>query len=113
MTGVEYHVLHVQEPILYVIRKANRQSRDSCMCLFLHNSCMYGVTIHIYDAHIYLHAVIPLADYYILGGVVYQCPDLWSIINSRLVHLPKFILRKIKIKNLTLATAAVHDKQSQ
>lgn len=32
-------------------------------------------------------AVTPLADYYILGGVVYQCPDLWSIINSRLVGL--------------------------
>ena len=31
--------------------------------------------------------VIPLADYYVLGGVVYQCPDLWSIINSRLVCL--------------------------
>ena len=30
--------------------------------------------------------VVPLADYYILGGVVYQCPDLQSIINSRLVR---------------------------
>ena len=28
MTGVEYHVLHVQEPILYVIRKVNRQAPD-------------------------------------------------------------------------------------
>lgn len=30
-------------------------------------------------------AVTPLADYYVLGGTVYQCPDIWSIINSRLV----------------------------
>jgi hypothetical protein len=35
MTGVEYHVLHVQEPILYVIRKANRQAHDKGMYYFL------------------------------------------------------------------------------
>ena len=32
-----------------------------------------------------LFAVTPLADYYMLAGVVYQAPDLCSIINSRLV----------------------------
>lgn len=58
MTGTEYSLLHVQEPILYVIRKAHRQSVDK---------------------------VTPLADYYILGGVVYQCPDLATVINARLL----------------------------
>ena len=28
MTGVEYMLLHVQEPILYVIRKVHRQAPD-------------------------------------------------------------------------------------
>ncbi|KAL5464155.1 hypothetical protein EMCRGX_G033124 [Ephydatia muelleri] len=58
MIGTEYSLLHVQDPILYVIRKAHRQSTDK---------------------------VTPLADYYILGGVVYQCPDLATVINARLL----------------------------
>ena len=32
-----------------------------------------------------LFTVTPLADYYMLAGVVYQAPDLCSVINSRLV----------------------------
>jgi len=58
MTGLEYILLHVQEPILYVIRKQHRHSPT--------------------------HAT-PLADYYIIAGIVYQAPDLISVINSRLV----------------------------
>ncbi|XP_064402565.1 mediator of RNA polymerase II transcription subunit 6-like [Halichondria panicea] len=58
MTGIEYMLLHVQEPILFVVRKQHRQTPER---------------------------VTPLADYYILGGVVYQCPDLWSVINSRML----------------------------
>lgn len=58
MTGLEYILLHVQEPILYVIRKQHRYSQSQ---------------------------VTPLADYYIIAGVVYQAPDLASVINSRLV----------------------------
>ena len=27
----------------------------------------------------------PIADYYIIGGVVYQAPDLGSVLNSRLL----------------------------
>ena len=27
----------------------------------------------------------PIADYYIVGGTVYQAPDLGSVINSRMV----------------------------
>lgn len=57
MTGIEYEVLHGQDPILYVIRKQHRISSSQ---------------------------VTPLADYYILAGVVYQAPDLCSVINSRL-----------------------------
>ena len=57
MQGVEYIVLHAQEPILYVIRKQHRSSQTQAT---------------------------PLADFYILAGVVYQAPDLQSVINSRL-----------------------------
>ena len=58
MTGLEYMLLHVQEPILYVIRKQHRHSATQ---------------------------VTPLADYYIIAGVVYQAPDLGSVLNSRIV----------------------------
>ncbi len=51
-------LLHVQEPILYVIRKQHRHSAT---------------------------VVTPLADFYIIAGVVYQAPDLGSVINSRIV----------------------------
>lgn len=56
MIGTEYIVLHVQEPILYVIRKQHRSSPTQ---------------------------TTPLADYYILAGFVYQAPDLQSVVNSR------------------------------
>lgn len=58
MTGLEYVLLHVQEPILYVIRKQHRHSPTQ---------------------------TTPLADYYIIAGVVYQAPDLASVLNSRLL----------------------------
>ncbi|XP_039597538.1 mediator of RNA polymerase II transcription subunit 6 [Polypterus senegalus] len=58
MVGVEYILLHAQEPILYIIRKQQRQSPTQ---------------------------VAPLADYYIILGVVYQAPDLGSVIGSRVL----------------------------
>ncbi|KAK0056111.1 mediator of RNA polymerase II transcription subunit 6 [Biomphalaria pfeifferi] len=59
MTGLEYSLLHAQEPILYVIRKQHRHSPTQ---------------------------VTPLADYYIIAGTVYQSPDLCSVVNSRLLN---------------------------
>ncbi|KAG8453957.1 hypothetical protein GDO86_000545 [Hymenochirus boettgeri] len=56
MVGIEYILLHAQEPILFIIRKQQRQSPTQ---------------------------VVPLADYYIIAGVIYQAPDLGSVINSR------------------------------
>ncbi|XP_076354122.1 mediator complex subunit 6 isoform X2 [Tachypleus tridentatus] len=58
MTGLEYILLHVQEPILYVIRKQHRHSPTQ---------------------------VSTLADYYVIAGVVFQAPDVGSVINSRLL----------------------------
>ncbi|XP_065200068.1 mediator of RNA polymerase II transcription subunit 6-like [Planococcus citri] len=58
MTGLEYTLLHVQEPILYVIRKQHRASPTQA---------------------------VPVADYYIIAGTVYQAPDLISVVNSRLL----------------------------
>lgn len=65
MTGPEYVLLHVQEPILYVIRKQHRHSPTQAT---------------------------PIADYYIIAGVVYQAPDLGSVVNSRLVRLYLIII---------------------
>jgi len=31
--------------------------------------------------------VVPITDYYIIAGIVYQAPDLISVINTRLVGL--------------------------
>ncbi|XP_060601728.1 mediator of RNA polymerase II transcription subunit 6-like isoform X1 [Ruditapes philippinarum] len=59
MTGTEYIVLHVQEPILYIIRKQYRHSQQH---------------------------VTPQVDYYIIAGTVYQAPDLGSVLNCRLVN---------------------------
>lgn len=58
MVGVEYILLHVQDPILYVIRKQHRHSPTEAT---------------------------PMADYYIIAGTVYQAPDLASVFNSRLL----------------------------
>ncbi|XP_787850.1 mediator of RNA polymerase II transcription subunit 6 [Strongylocentrotus purpuratus] len=57
MTGLEYILLHVQEPILYVVRKQHRHS---------------------------LEESTPLADYYIVAGRVYQAPDICAVINARM-----------------------------
>ncbi|CAG2112091.1 unnamed protein product [Medioppia subpectinata] len=56
--GIEYILLHCQEPILYVIRKQERHSPSQAT---------------------------PIADYYIIAGVVYQAPDLHSLINARIL----------------------------
>ncbi|XP_054275718.1 mediator of RNA polymerase II transcription subunit 6-like [Macrosteles quadrilineatus] len=58
MTGYEYILLHVQDPILYVVRKQHRTSPTQAT---------------------------PLADYYIIAGIIYQAPDLSNIINSRIL----------------------------
>lgn len=58
MVGMEYILLHVQDPILYVIRKQHRHSPTEAT---------------------------PMADYYIIAGTVYQAPDLASVFNSRLL----------------------------
>lgn len=58
MTGLEYELIHAQQPILFVIRKQRRHSPEQ---------------------------VTPLTYYYIIAGVIYQAPDLASIINSRLL----------------------------
>ncbi|XP_066258518.1 mediator of RNA polymerase II transcription subunit 6 [Euwallacea similis] len=64
MTGLEYILLHVQEPILYVIRKQHRHSPQQ---------------------------VTPFADYYIIAGIVYQAPDLASVLNSRLLSAVHYL----------------------
>ncbi|KAI6229654.1 Mediator of RNA polymerase II transcription subunit 6 [Aphelenchoides besseyi] len=57
MSGIQY-VLYKSRPPLYVIRKQIRTGPLS---------------------------VTPLCYYYVLRGVVYQAPDLYSVVNSRIV----------------------------
>lgn len=66
MVGVEYILLHVHEPILYVIRKQHRHNPQEAT---------------------------PLADYYIIAGIVYKAPDLCSVISSRIVIIYFFIIK--------------------
>lgn len=76
MTGLEYILLHVQDPILYVVRKQHRASPSQ---------------------------VQPISDYYIIAGVIYQAPDLNSIINSRIVSMFAVLFNNIYWKiNLIL-----------
>lgn len=58
MQGTEYILLHVKEPILYIIRKQHRHSPEE---------------------------TTPMADYYIIAGRVYQAPDLANVFNSRIL----------------------------
>ncbi|UXI16483.1 ribosomal protein S6 kinase [Sarcoptes scabiei] len=58
MKGIEFILLQAQEPILYVIRKQQRYSPTT---------------------------VVPIANYYIIAGVIYQAPDLKSILESKLL----------------------------
>merc|ERR1711953_336468 len=58
MTGIEYSLQFVQEPILYVVRKQQRHAPTQ---------------------------VTPISDYYIVAGTIYQAPDLCSVVNSRLL----------------------------
>ncbi|PRD26120.1 UNVERIFIED_CONTAM: Mediator of RNA polymerase II transcription subunit 6 [Trichonephila clavipes] len=71
MVGLEYCLLHVQEPILYVIRKQHRHSPSQA-------------SLKETKASFLIFLVTPMADYYILAGVVYQAPDLSSVIGSRM-----------------------------
>ena len=59
MVGIEYDVTHIQDPCLFIIRKLYRESPTK---------------------------IIPTAYYSIIDGDVYQCPDLLSIINSKLTQ---------------------------
>lgn len=58
MQGIEYQLLHAQEPILYIVRKQHRYSPAQ---------------------------QTPLNNYHIIAGEIYQTPDLSAIINSRLL----------------------------
>ena len=59
MEGVEYVLSHLQEPDLFIICKQHREPPKE---------------------------PVPIAYYTIIDGTVYQCPDLLSIINSRLTQ---------------------------
>lgn len=57
LLGIEYCLHYYQEPSLFVIRKQDRINPSE---------------------------VMPLAYYYVVNGVVRQCPDLGTLMNSRI-----------------------------
>lgn len=71
MVGIEYILLHVCDPILYVIRKQHRVDPNTA---------------------------IPLTDYYIIAGTIYQAPDLGNVFSSRIVSI--FLIRSYKTLSL-------------
>ncbi|RGB34172.1 MED6 mediator sub complex component-domain-containing protein [Rhizophagus diaphanus] len=58
MKGIEFQIVHEKAPVLWVIRKQNRLSEWS---------------------------VSPIATFYILNNNIYQAPDLYSIIGTRIL----------------------------
>ncbi|GBB91726.1 hypothetical protein RclHR1_01910010 [Rhizophagus clarus] len=58
MKGIEFQVVHEKAPVLWVIRKQNRLTEWT---------------------------VSPIATYYILNNNIYQAPDLYSIIGTRIL----------------------------
>jgi hypothetical protein len=69
MVGIDYMLLHVQEPVLYVMRKQHQNSATD---------------------------VTPMSDYHISDGTVYQAPDLGSVVNSRIVkHIYNFQINSL------------------
>ncbi|KAI3651855.1 hypothetical protein MP228_003158 [Amoeboaphelidium protococcarum] len=70
MVGVEYVLAHVQEPILYVIRKQKRKSEIE---------------------------VELLETYYILEGTVYMAPSLKDVITSRLMHCSQSLQSMVQL----------------
>ncbi|XP_065314716.1 mediator of RNA polymerase II transcription subunit 6-like isoform X2 [Gordionus sp. m RMFG-2023] len=62
MAGLEYALIHAQEPVLYVIRAQRRHKVASNLSAI----------------------TTPLSDYYMVAGVVYKSPDLATVVNSRL-----------------------------
>jgi mediator of RNA polymerase II transcription subunit 6 len=59
MVGIEYVVAHMQEPILYIIRKQRRVD---------------------------LHTVIPIESYYILDGSIFKAPSLYDCLSTRIAN---------------------------
>ena len=72
LKGPEYCLLHVQEPILYVVRKQIRHSPTQVLACFSPKTTIHASRLS--DRS--LSKVTPVSDYYILAGVIYQAPDI-------------------------------------
>ena len=72
LKGPEYCLLHVQEPILYVVRKQIRHSPTQVLACFSPKTTIHASRLS--DRS--FSKVTPVSDYYILAGVIYQAPDI-------------------------------------
>ena len=73
MKGIQY-VLWSAQPPLFVICKQSRISEKTGL--------FSGISIYLFNC---IGSVTPLAYYYIINGTVYQCPDILTYVQSRLV----------------------------
>lgn len=72
LKGIEYILLVVREPDLWIIRKQLREKET---------------------------VVIPLQDYYIIGANVYQSPTVFKIVSSRILATSYHLTKSLKILN--------------
>ena len=81
----EYPIIFIGEYSIIFIALSSWIAWAECTVHFGYSTILwscFSVTINLLSS---LSTVTPLADYYMLAGVVYQAPDLCSVINSRLV----------------------------
>ena len=90
MIGIEYIVSRVQLPILFVIQKQDRRSETE-------GSQLEFLTPELTASSL----AYPMASYYVLDGRVFQAPDLYSVVTSRLLN---------GLKNVQLAADACRSR---
>lgn len=75
MVGMEYVLGHVQEPILFVIRKQHRTSPTA--------GTFSAVSA---QQKFYISVATVVNSYCVIDGAIYQSPSLYSLLQSRLVR---------------------------
>ncbi len=94
MIGFEYQLFTAQPP-LYVIRKVQRTSQKEGKLGLIKKSFSSCSETYIIE-----FSVIPMSYYYILHGVVYQAPDLMSVISARLQMASHYLEEGLENGNL-------------
>jgi len=100
MIGFEYQLFTAQPP-LYVIRKVQRTSQKEGRAY--ENTKLNNLILTWF-----YFPVIPMSYYYILHGVVYQAPDMMSVISARLQMASHYLEEALETGNLSLVSKKIH-----